>query len=193
MNFSIEGSNPSEEKNFNQISKQTNTGEGAKFTKSPRVLKQSDIFRTESGQNTGQKMEIEEKVPYTEIRMRLPTVWDQYRFLVDNQKLYLPKWEKVSKKPKWATEKYLVDVMLGKNFSLKIEQIKKAPPVTRQMTKGELLELLERLANKPLGFEFDRGPPKKWVKKMIYSLNPDHEIFKPTIEEVIKTIPIGLK
>ena len=193
MNNLSEGSNLIDVTNFNQLQIQIPSADRAKLTKSSRTLKQSDILRPEIEQNDLERMEIEEKVPYDEIRMRLPTVWDQYRFLVDIKNIYLPKWDKINKKPKWATEKYLVGVMLNRIFSLKIEQIKKPPPVTKKKKKGQMLQILEQFANKPLGFEVEREPQKKWLIKMIYSLDQNNEIFRPAIQEIKKTIPIELK
>jgi len=74
MNYSIEGSNPTEEKNSNQINTQIAPGNVDKFTKYPRILKQTNIFKIEVERNIEQKMETKEKIPCIEIRIRLPTV-----------------------------------------------------------------------------------------------------------------------
>jgi len=189
MNFTNQNSSPTEDTNFKNINTQQITNDEANLRNLARTLKQSDILRDTTGQNIGQKMETEEKVPYNEIRSRLPTVSDQYRFLVDKKKIYLPKWNKKDEKPKWATEKYLVSVMLNKTLSLKKEEVKKPPEVTKKLTKGEILKILEGLVNQPLGFETDREPTNKWLITIIYSIKPDHEIFKPIVEEATKTIP----
>ena len=83
----------------------------------------------------------------------------------------------------------MIGVLLKKNFSLKIEEIKKPVEVTEKLTIGELRKILEGLIDKPLGFEVDRPPPTKWLIKVIYSLNPNHEIFQPIKEDITKTIP----
>ena len=189
MNDSDQSSTPADVKNFTNVNKQQKINEEANLRNLTRKLKQSDILRDDPEQISDQTMEIEEKIPYTEIRKRLPTIWDQYRFVVDKQKIYLPKWKTRDKKPKWATEKYLVNVMLKKNFGLDLKNLKKPEEPLAGLTKGEMINILEQLVNKPLGFEEERNPPKKWLITVIYSLKPDHEMFKPVTEEITKTIP----
>ena len=92
-------------------------------------------------------------------------------------------------KLKWAFEKYLVGVITRENFGLKIEDLKKPAAMFKRQTKGELYTILQGLTSKPLGFELETAPPVKWFIKVIYSLKPDHEMFKPVTDSIKKTIP----
>lgn len=130
----------------------------------------------------------EVRIPNLELRRRFPTVQILYNFLVQDKNLYLPKWKDPKNRPKFITEEYLFKVLEGKYFSIKRDKIKKPVEVTKKCTKGELLKILQMLSEKPLGFEFDKEPNVGWLLKVIYSLNPDHEIFKPVEEIVQKTI-----
>lgn len=189
MNYSDSGSNLTNQINLEKDEAQQSKDQ-AKIEKLAKRLKQSDIVAFEEVQNSDRIMEIEdERIPLEEIRSRLPTVWDQYKFITEAEKIYLPRWENISHKPKWASEKYLVGVMLKKYFGLKRELIRKPVSVVKRQTKGELVKILEGLVKKPLGFDMDRKPPKKWLVKIIYSLNPNHEIFQPATEKIMKLIP----
>ncbi len=140
--------------------------------------------------NTNQeRMIIEEKITNLELRQRLPTIRDQYKFLVDEKKLYLPKWKILRNRPKCITEKYLLGILMGQIFSIKEDKIKKPKDITKNLTKLELQKILEGLVDKPLGFEIDREPDRKWLVKVIYSLSPNNEVFQSTEQELGKLLP----
>ncbi len=146
---------------------------------------------TESVQNSTQveRMLLEEKIDYNVLREKLPTVFDQYRFVVNKLGYYLPTWKTKTKRPKWATEKYLVGIMEGRIFGIKKNSIKKPGEFQNRYTKGEMLQVLEDLAGKELGFETGNEPPVNWLKKVIYSLNPNHKMFQTMEDSIKRTIP----
>ncbi len=136
-----------------------------------------------------QRMLLEEKIEDKILREKLPTVFDQYRFVVKELGYYLPKWEAKSDRPKWATEKYLVGIIQGAVFGIKKEKVKKPVDYKNRYTKGEMLQVLDSLADRPLGFTTGNEPPVKWLIKVIYSLNPNHEMFQTIEEKTKRTIP----
>ncbi len=76
--------------------------------------------------------------------------------------MYLPKWNRKGSRQKWANEKYLLDVISGRNFSIKMKDIIKPEEVTQERSKKELIRDLQRLVKeKPLGFEKNSEPPLK--------------------------------
>ncbi len=131
----------------------------------------------------------EKQIDLKILRERLPTVHHQYKFATENLGIYLPKWEIISKRPKWLTEDYLFGVMTEKYFSIPKAQIRKPKKVYKNLTKAELSAILEKLAKKNLGFRIDYEPEKKWFHKLIYSLDPTHELFRPVDAEIKATIP----
>lgn len=187
MNQSDQGSTLGNVENLINSNTQKTTQE-TKLKNLTKKFKESDILTFKAEQNSDQGMDIEEKVPYSEIRKRLPSVWAIYRFIVDKQKVYLPEWKYKFKKPKWATEKYLKDVMLKNNFALDKNKKKDPEELEIKLTRGELISILEQITNKPLGFETGREPPKEWLVTVIYSLNPDHQMFKPVANEIKRTV-----
>ncbi len=150
--------------------------------------KSSEVQET-GGPRQEVEMLIEDKISNLALRQRLPTIWDQYRFLWDNKKVYLPKWRIKRNRPKCITEKYLLGVLLRQNFAINQDQVKKPLEVTKSCTKIQLINILEELASKPLGFEIDKEPENKWLITMIYSLNPNHEIFKTVEETAARVFP----
>lgn len=136
-----------------------------------------------------QKMIPEESVVSKLLRERLPTVYDQYKFVTEVQNKDLPPWKHSTKRPKWATERYFRGVMEDKYFSLTKDLVKEPVKVIRDKTKGELREILEECSGKDLGFEIDCEPKKKWLVKMVYSVKQDHEMFKPAEDEIKTVIP----
>ena len=133
-------------------------------------------------------MAEEESIELSLLRQKLPTTWAQYRFITVDLKIDLPKWEKMNKRPKWATEKYLLGVIFGKYFSIKKESVKEPEIDLKDCSKGQLIKILETLAQKELGFEKGREPKKEWLKKIIYSLDPNNEIFRRSEDKIRKII-----
>lgn len=140
---------------------------------------------------TDQRMIAEERVISKLLRERLPTIYDQYKFVTETQNKDLPYWKNSVKRPKWVTEEYLRGVMEDKYFSLTKDQTREPVKVTKEATKGELREYIERLSGKNLGFGIGQEPKKKWLLKILYSIQPNHEVFRPTEDEVKTTIPAG--
>lgn len=124
----------------------------------------------------------------SKLRLKLPTVWDIYNFLTNTRDLYLPKWKNPHSRPKVISEKYLLSVMFGQAFSIKRDQIRTPKVVQSDITSAELLKILEEIADKPLNFEKGRPPHVKWLKKVIYSIKPDHPIFTSVKEKINKMI-----
>ncbi len=152
----------------------------------------SEVQRKKVGKNQisiNNQMVDEKQVDLLMLRERLPTIYHQYQFITENLGLYLPPWKVISKRPKWATENYLFGVMTEKYFSIPRAQLKKPKKVYKKLTKAELSTILEKLCGKDLGFKIDYEPEKKWYHNLIYSLDPNHELFRP-VDQIIKaTIP----
>lgn len=134
-------------------------------------------------------IEEDVKLPVSFLRQKFPTVWEFYRYLVDIRMLYLPQWTIKSKKPKCITEKYLYNILISKNFSVKSSLISVPPVVTKQYPKSGLINWLSKLTELPLGFEYDNYPKKEWIITVIYSLKKDHEIFQKVTDSVKRSIP----
>lgn len=151
----------------------------------------SKNFQSSQNRNlaSDQKMVPETSVLKEELRQRLPTVYHMYKFVRDKLKIELPRWEKVTKRPKWATEQYLLGIIQGRYFALEKSSVKEPVTVKKDKTKGELREILENLAGKELGIGLDYEPKKEWLIKMIYSLDQNNEIFKSAEDETRATIP----
>ena len=124
-----------------------------------------------------------------ELRQRIPTLLDLYKFVTENRRFYLPKWKKGKEKQKCINENYLMGILNEQTFTISKDKIKKPVEVTRSCTKLELLKILEELADKPLNFECGFEPDKKWLLKVIFSLNPNHRIFRPVEKIVTRTLP----
>ena len=116
-------------------------------------------------------------------------MWDIYNFLATEEKLYLPFWKKKSKRPRYITKRYLLDILTKAAFSIQKDQIKEPEEVTKQVSKGELVRFLQELTNKPLKFEEGREPNKEWLISVIYSLHPSHKIFEKSGSQMRRTLP----
>jgi len=123
------------------------------------------------------------------LRARLPTAWDLYCFLRDVENIYLPPWKSKNTRPTWAQGVYFEGILTGKYFFIRRNQVKGAVPKIKKQSQADLIRFLEDEADKPLGFKPGRDPPGKWMVKLLYSLNPDHKIFKPVVEKLDKEIP----
>jgi len=64
-------------------------------------------------------------------------------------------------------------------------------PRIEWISKRKLIGYLEKEADKPLGLNFMKEPPIKWITKLLYSLNPEHKIFKAKTERFDRQIPSG--
>jgi len=131
----------------------------------------------------------EERLSIQMLRQRLPTTWSLYSFLVENQKIFLPPWKNRRKRPKWATAKYLEGILADKFFLIKRDQVRKPGKGGESVSKGELVDFLGALVDKELGFEKEREPSVKWLRKVLYSINPQHKIFQTATMKMERTIP----
>ncbi len=126
------------------------------------------------------------------LRERLPTIRDFYLFLRDAENIYLPTWGANFRRPRWASEKYLEGILTEKYFFLRKDEVRKpVPRLVAEKTRVELVSYLEKEVDKPLGFTTARCVPKKYVTKLLYSVNPEHELFKRVFEKRGRKIPQG--
>ena len=123
------------------------------------------------------------------LRERLPSLWDIYWFLRDVEKICLPPWKSKTRRHRWISHTYFEGLLTEKYFCLKRSQVKTPVPKIRWISKRKLIEFLEKEVDKPLGFTFTREPPTRWIIKMLYSVNPQHKIFKPQVEKYHRRIP----
>ena len=92
---------------------------------------------------------------------------------------YLPKYEK----PMITTE-YLLDIFTKKIFSIRRKEVR-IGFAFKKLSKAKLIDILEPLANsKPIGFDELSPPDRTWLINCIYTLKPEHSIFKYNATEV---------
>jgi len=79
----------------------------------------------------------------------------------------------------------LIGVILGKVFRIKTAEIKDPPRLSKVVSvAGLMLELKRLTKGEELRFSESRAPPKQWLIKVIYSLDPNNLLFaKPELGE----------
>jgi hypothetical protein len=142
----------------------------------------SIILREEK--NTNSKMQTE-PIDIRWANFLLPNKQALYDILLE-RKFHLPKFES-----KACTVEYLISYMKGVIFTIKQEQIKVCH-MKRKASKAVLIGILRELAKVDLGFDILNPPDKQWLKECIYSLCPEHDIFKnPAIDGITRDLPKG--
>lgn len=132
----------------------------------------------------------EEQISVEVLRQKFPDVRTLYEYMVERRGLYLPSWPKSGERPKCLTQRYLFDVMIGKAYSITKDKIKTPSETRRIMTKGENYKRIGKASRTTkLLFEEDREPKIDWLVTVIYSLKPDHEMFKSAFQDVRRTVP----
>ena len=94
---------------------------------------------------------------------------------------YLP-----DKKSPCITKNYLLQVLYSHVFRIKRKE-KKVGYMFKKVSKIQLIEILDGLTEKELGFDEFNTPDKNWLVNTIYTLNENHDIFKYEIEEEPET------
>ena len=104
LNEKEPGSNPTVQKIKKKIGATKNTKETDEIRKLTSALEQKVIEIQTSKTGSVGNMAEEESIELSLLRQKLPTTFAQYRFITIDLKIDLPKWEKMNKRPKWATE-----------------------------------------------------------------------------------------
>ena len=76
----------------------------------------------------------EQSITVNELKSKLPSIEELYKFVVEKMGRYLPKWSGGSKRPKWLTTEYLTQIMEYKVFSIETKKIKKPPKMPKNLT-----------------------------------------------------------
>jgi hypothetical protein len=130
-----------------------------------------------------------EKKPITHLNFLVPGVKALYDILVDQKHYFLPEFGRPA-----TSQEYLYGIITGRIFAIKQDKIKPCR-VIKKCTALDLFDIMKNLIRDlPLGFDETNMPDKEWMEKVIFSLSPDHAIFKESKEEVIyREIPKGIK
>jgi len=101
----------------------------------------------------------------------------------------MPKWKGRKRRPKWVSEKYLTGVLTELYDSIKQSEIKNPVGLVKSALKAEIIRYLQGSVNRDLGFQKGNEPGTRWLVKVLYSANPNHEIFLQAKDaEISKTI-----
>lgn len=123
------------------------------------------------------------------LRKKFPDIEAIYKYLVDQEKKYMPEWKNPDKRPKWISENYLRGVMFENYFSITEDKIKNPPRPQIKKSKQELVAILAEIGGRPLGFEPGKYPSKEWLRTVIFSLKPEHDIFSTIKTAVVRKVP----
>ncbi|CAD8199969.1 unnamed protein product [Paramecium octaurelia] len=73
--------------------------------------------------------------------------------------------------------------MTNKVFRMKISDVK-IGQLIQKASSQKLLEGLEQLnIGKPWGFDQDHHPDNQWMVNVLFTLNPNHKLFKDSVHE----------
>src|SRR5690242_5023322 len=122
-------------------------------------------------------MDLRKEIPKRELREKFPTAESLYSHLEIAKGFYLPVYEDAQNRDQAITIDYLFDVLNGSAFAIQREAIKKPPRLQKSCLKIELKEKIEKLSSKPCLFPEGRLPAKEWLVEVLYSLNPQDELF----------------
>ena len=81
-----------------------------------------------------------------------------------------------------ATTSYLMKAARGEVFTLSRDKLRNFNGEIQPITRFELNELLFQESGMPTGFENHSLPNKKWLLDCLYSINPDHDIFRRGVQ-----------
>lgn len=120
-------------------------------------------------------MDLQENIKSIKLRdlnQRLGSLDDFYNRL-SLKGLFLPKREKGC-----ITSNYLLGVLTGKYFSIPRERVR-IGFVLVKASKIDLYGMLQtHLIGKDLGFKITQLPDREWLESVLFSLDPNHKIFK---------------
>lgn len=114
---------------------------------------------------------IFQKIPIRELNQRLGSLLDFYTRL-SHEGYYLPDF-----KAGTITADYLFGVLTNKFFSMKRSDIRTGYPL-KKYTKIDLYDYLTTEVKKDLGFSITQMPNRVWMETILFSIKPDHKIFK---------------
>ncbi|CAD8199050.1 unnamed protein product [Paramecium octaurelia] len=73
--------------------------------------------------------------------------------------------------------------MTNKVFRIKISDVK-IGQLIQKASSQKLLESLEQLnIGKPWGFNQDHHPDNQWMVNVLFTLNPNHKLFRDSVHE----------
>ena len=115
---------------------------------------------------------INQEIPITILNKMLGNVQNFYYSLL-NEGWFLPLFDR-----NCITFDYLWNVFLGKYFRIKRNEIKQGI-LFKNITKTQLLQALNSKIDN-LGFDTQKIPEKQWMINVLFTVNPNHEIFEKT-------------
>ena len=127
------------------------------------------------------------QMPISYANLILGNKSNMYR-LVSEEGWYLPNSES-----RCCTARYLFDVMAGTVFRIPVKDIRISLEQKRKLPKIDLICYLEQnlLNGQKFGFGPEKLPDRQWITNVLYTLDPQHEIFSGAKHaEKIVEIPI---
>ena len=116
----------------------------------------------------------------------IPTMKSFYQILQSGTySLYLPRFNS-----NVITMDYLLEVSFSTVYSIANDQVKpysdiKVIRIEKIILFNELKDYLEKNNLKPLGFDINKLPDKKWLIDVLNTLNPNNAIFKNPMQKYI--------
>ena len=121
-----------------------------------------------------------------QLTLLIPNKAVLYRTMI-KKGFYLP-----CENSKAVSEEYLLDVIHGKIFSIKISEIKPFLLVDDiSLTGSMIMHEIQGKANKGLGFSQNNLPDKHWLVNVLHTLDPENKVFKDQAVEISRTLPEG--
>ena len=110
------------------------------------------------------------------LRQKLPSLKSMYDHL-ENKGWFLPPYQNRSKKSKVWSQKYLLRLLEGAAFRIHRNEIKIPKTLKQVVKKYELVELINKKVRPKLNFD-THYPNKQWLTYVLYSVDPENEIFQ---------------
>jgi len=129
--------------------------------------------------NTSQKFDI------SYLNYFIPNKRALYDILSDAKGCYLPEFG-----DKCITEDYLLKVAKGELFAIPAADIKRAR-LKKKPSCSDLYNKIIPLAKKPLGFDEDVLPEKRWLIDVLCTLNSHDDVFLPALSGIVREFPSG--
>jgi len=93
-----------------------------------------------------------------------------HRIMIKNCGYFLPK-------ESLCSDDYLLGVLNGKYFSMKLDERKELQLKTDfKVSTAELFEEISKLIDKPLGFKPSFSPGQKWLLDVLNTLDPENKL-----------------
>jgi len=137
-------------------------------------------------------------IPLNLLAKMIPTRSALYHIMVKNSHYFLP-----PEKSPIITEDYLLGVLNGEYFSMKLEERKELLfKQDLKATKSELINEISKFAKKPLGFTVKSSPDKNWLFDVLNTLDsnnrlivgdPETTFTRKVPEQFLENLPVNLR